>query len=269
MKYLFYTVMAVFVIFLLSHLIFRLFQGNRYVQKGRSVLLHLLISVLLMVAGSFAYLLPYQKTEDDALKYLVSKEGITVSEEKSHISFINDNGSDKVLIFYPGAKVDSRAYSQLMFRTALSGIDVYVINEPFHLAFFCINAADEIIRENSYAEVYVGGHSLGGVAACSYADRNAEKIRGIVLLASYPNNRIDDSLKLLSVYGDRDGVLEKEAYQKAQKLWPQQSVEFIITGGNHAQFAQYGKQKGDGEATITALLQINSAAEVIAEFVGG
>ncbi|MBK6791806.1 MAG: hypothetical protein IPG80_04540 [Anaerolineales bacterium] len=62
---------------------------------------------------------------------------------------------------------------------------------PLNLAFFDINAAARI--QAAYPEVknwFVGGHSLGGVAASSYAASHAD-IPGVVFWASYP---ADDSL---------------------------------------------------------------------------
>lgn len=40
--------------------------------------------------------------------------------------------------------------------------------------------------------------------------------------------------------------------EEGRKLLPKGSKEKCIEGGNHAQFGSYGKQKGDGEARISA-----------------
>ena len=40
-----------------------------------------------------------------------------------------------------------------------------------------------------------------------------------------------------------------------------------IEGGNHAQFGNYGKQKGDIDATITAKEQQNITVEAIIDFI--
>ena len=40
-------------------------------------------------------------------------------------------------------------------------------------------------------------------------------------------------------------------YEAAKAKCPKQTREFIIEGGNHAQFGAYGAQKGDGVANIS------------------
>ena len=43
-------------------------------------------------------------------------------------------------------------------------------------------------------------------------------------------------------------------------------MEYIIEGGNHGYFGNYGAQKGDGEPRISNHEQIEIAADKIAEF---
>jgi len=45
--------------------------------------------------------------------------------------------------------------------------------------------------------------------------------------------------------------------------------ETVIEGGNHAQFGNYGVQKGDGKATVTAEEQQDRAIQAISAFFGG
>jgi len=42
---------------------------------------------------------------------------------------------------------------------------------------------------------------------------------------------------------------------------------FVIEGGNHAQFGNYGAQKGDGKASITADEQQEKTVEIILKFI--
>lgn len=48
---------------------------------------------------------------------------------------------------------------------------------------------------------------------------------------------------------------------------PDQYQEVVIDGGNHAQFGNYGIQKGDGTSGISALQQQEEAAAAIASFI--
>ena len=45
--------------------------------------------------------------------------------------------------------------------------------------------------------------------------------------------------------------------------------EVVIDGGNHAQFGNYGKQKGDGKAVISAEDQQTQTIQEIRKFLNG
>ena len=76
--------------------------------------------------------------------------------------FFDGAGEEKALIFYPGAKVATEAYAPLMYQLAESGIDCFLVDMLFHMAFFGMNRAEEIMQEYNYEAWYLGGHSLGG-----------------------------------------------------------------------------------------------------------
>lgn len=79
---------------------------------------------------------------------------------------------------------------------------------PLDMALFKKNAADCIISKySSIQNWYIGGHSLDGVMAASYATKHRELIKGIAFLASCPNNDLSDqALKVLSLYGTEDEI---------------------------------------------------------------
>ncbi|MBR1567171.1 MAG: alpha/beta hydrolase [Oscillospiraceae bacterium] len=176
--------------------------------------------------------------------------------------FFDGPGEDTALIFYPGAKVEAAAYAPLLAKIAAGGTDCFLVEMPLHFAFFGVNAADPIIETNSYAHWVLAGHSLGGVAASNYARTHTDTVAGLVLLASYPTDETG-SMPFLSIYGDRDGVLNRESYEKSRVFWPEDAEELVIPGGNHAQFGDYGPQRGDGEAAITQDEQQTQTAQAI------
>ena len=102
-----------------------------------------------------------------------------------------------------------------------------------------------------YARWYIGGYSLGGAMAVDYASDHCESLSGVILLAAYPTKPLDDNLFLISIYGSEDGVLNRTKMTEEKQNVREQYAEYVIKGGNHAQFGNYGKQKGDGEASIT------------------
>jgi hypothetical protein len=129
---------------------------------------------------------------------------------------------------------------------------------PFHLAVFDVNAADGIMEQ--FPEItswYMGGHSLGGAMASSYAVKHSEEVAGLILLAAYPVNKSD--IPAVIIYGSEDKVLNRDKLKGLTGL-----VE--IQGGNHAQFGNYGFQKGDGTASISSEEQQIETVQAIVDF---
>ena len=126
---------------------------------------------------------------------------------------------------------------------------------PFNMAIFNANAADKIINENiDIKHWYIAGHSMGGAMASSYAAKNQDKVEGLILLGSYIYGDYPED-KALTIYGSlNQSVEDKINYTK-------NIIE--IEGGNHAQFGNYGFQKGDLEATILAEEQQDISVDAI------
>jgi pimeloyl-ACP methyl ester carboxylesterase len=130
-----------------------------------------------------------------------------------------------------------------------------------------MNKADEVFALYHYKNRYVGGHSLGGAMASEYAAGHGEELTGVILLAAYPTEPLDGDLTLLSVYGSEDGVLNTQKVAEGRGYAPARYTEQTITGGNHAQFGNYGVQKGDGAALISAGAQQEQTADLIMQTV--
>ena len=127
---------------------------------------------------------------------------------------------------------------------------------PLSLPVFGVNKADEVIAAFPDIRYWViGGHSLGGSMAASYARNHPDKVQGLFFWASYPSGGDDLSttdLKGLSTYGSNDMVLNPGTLNSTLVLLPPGTIRQVIEGGNHAQFGNYGPQPGDGVATISA-----------------
>lgn len=208
--------------------------------------------------------------DETAVQALNSTSQVFVSAENGWVVFhpAEDPRPETGFVFYPGGKVDYRAYAPVLALIAEQGYFVVVAPMPLNLAFFDINAAARI--QAAYPEVknwFVGGHSLGGVAASSYAASHAD-IRGVVFWASYP---ADDSLlkmgtPAISIYGTNDGLATGDKLQASKALLPADTQFVPIEGGNHAQFGSYGLQDGDNAASISPEAQWTQAADATTVF---
>jgi hypothetical protein len=100
--------------------------------------------------------------------------------------------------------------------------------------------------------------------AASYAAKHSDNFSGLILLGAYSTVDVSDSgLSVLSVYGSRDGVLDKEKYEKYFSNLPDKAEEVVIEGGCHSYFGSYGMQEGDGTPTITREQQMEETVEAI------
>lgn len=235
-------------------------------SRTKKILLAVVILLLVAAAGSFVYFNDYYHSEDAVDKYLQNGTDVSVIHIDEGYYFKGKNNSSTALIFYPGAKVEYDSYAPMMHGLAENGIDCFLLEMPLNMAFFGADKASSIIENYDYSNYYLSGHSLGGVVASSFANENADKVKGVVLFASYPSSKMDDELKLLSIYGSDDGVLNLEAYGENKVNWPRESEEYVIEGANHAGFAYYGAQEGDNNASITPEEQQEIAIHKILEF---
>jgi predicted esterase len=169
-------------------------------------------------------------------------------------------------IFYPGGRVDYRSYAPALRLIAEQGYLVVLPSMTLNLAIFNSDKAAAVLAAypniNHWA---IGGHSLGGSMASYFLFGHPEQpIRGLVLWASYPasnNNLASFNIKVLSMFGTEDGVLNKDNLDKSHNLLPASTIWLAIEGGNHGQFGDYGNQSGDNPAKISPESQWKQAAQ--------
>lgn len=239
-------------------------------KKYRSlkiVLISLGVVLIGFIGIFFAYVSNYSHAERQAINAMNSST-VTVTAFQGGIAF-GDPNSDTGFIFYPGGKVEDTAYAPLANEIAEGNVFCVIAEMPYQLAVFRSNAAADIMKQYpKIKEWYIGGHSLGGAMAAYYAGKYPDQFKGIILLAAYSTADLSQSsMKALLMYGSEDQVLNMENYQKYLSNLPSGYKEIIIEGGNHAGFGDYGLQKGDGEAAITAAEQWRTTSEAILNFI--
>ena len=232
-------------------------------KKLRSILFLLLLMLLI---AAVLFVQDYYHAGDLSEQALQSDEQVQVIKT-DYGWFFDGPSEENGYVFYGGAKVEEKAYSPLLHSLAEAGLDVFLVKMPARIASLGTNKAAAIMKEYDYERWYVGGHSLGGATAALYASSHGQGLSGMILLAAYPLKDVDDSLSSLLVYGSEDQVLNRSRYEKGKELLSPNVTEHVIEGGNHAQFGDYGPQKGDGEALISAEEQVEETVQVIKEWI--
>ena len=230
-------------------------------------ILIVLAAVFLAIAAGFGiYVSDYYHASEYVTESLPGTGNVQIEEIRNGL-FLDGPGEENALIFYPGGKVEYTAYIPLLSALAEEGTDCFLLKMPCNLAILGINRASAVMTDSSYtyAHWYIGGHSLGGVAASSYAADH--DLDGLILLASYPTKELDE--RTLELYGSEDLVLNAEKRAEGDAYLPEGSVVQVIEGGNHAQFGDYGEQEGDGSAAISREEQQKRTVEAILEMAGG
>lgn len=231
-------------------------------MKKKKLIRNTIITVLIISAFIVAF-----RTYTGNYYHAKEYEGETslVDETNDFIAY-GDDKSGIGLIFYPGAKVEEAAYAPLMDALAEDGLFCVVAKMPERLAVLDPNAAEEIMETyDGVEEWYLAGHSLGGAMAANFAAEHESELSGLILLAAYPTKELKE-LPVLSIYGSEDEVLNKKKYEKSIGL-ADVCTEYVIEGGNHAGFGNYGEQKGDGEALVSEEEQWQETVDYILNYI--
>ncbi len=228
----------------------------------------LLIGVLLV--SVLAYSRPFGAT-DIALAAMRSEGGVRVSDRLTWFEMAPTAKDAKGrelkpttgFVVTPGARVDSRAYAHVLRPLAEQGYLVIVLKEPFGISLLS-NDHDQTVIDVHPEITYwaVGGHSLGGVSAASYADTHPQ-VKGLVFFASYPASTMQRTdLKVLSLSAAHDGLSTPAKVEASKANAPADTRYVQIPGAVHSWFGDYGDQPGDGTPTgDRAAAQATMAAE--------
>ncbi len=177
----------------------------------------------------------------------------------------------EVLIFYPGAMVDPKAYVPLCRKIADNDIKVYLIKMPWRLASKGYNKPKELHLLADTTKTYIlSGHSQGAKMAAQFVYENQTLIDKLILIGTtHPRDISLANIKIpiMKIYGSKDGVADEKSILDNKPKLPT-TVKFVKIGGaNHAQFGYYGFQLGDNTATINREQQQAETLKNILEFV--
>jgi len=219
----------------------------------KRLLAFIVVVLLALVVGFVAWANNALQPMPEAIAALQSDAQVEVSQPNGWYVFTPTAAKPTTgLIFYPGGKVDARAYAPQMHAIAAEGYLTVITPMPLYLAIFGINKADEVVK--AYPDIQnwgIAGHSLGGSMAAQYISTST-KVKGLAFWASYPAVDLSKtSIKAVSIYGTSDGVAKRDSVLGGAKLLPANTPFVAIEGGDHSGFGWYGMQPGDNPATIS------------------
>jgi hypothetical protein len=199
-----------------------------------------------------------------------------------------DSVTNTGLVLLPGGFVDVHAYVSLMEIVAQEGICVIIAKFSANLALLELSKPLSIIEKfPDIDEWYISGHSLGGITAQSIVSSNPDEFNGLIFLGVYPTESYDLSgwnKNVLSIYAENDMLSTVEEIEDNKQFAPPEiyigqpddmdtlqvdspvTIYYLIQGGNHAQFGDYGSQEGDGIATISRDFQHDQVSSAIIKF---
>lgn len=232
-----------------------------------------LLAVLVIAVGAFLYWANDTYTAEPAGLAAVQSDPRVQLDDQGDVVVMTPTapGDGPGLVFLAGAKVDPQAYAVTFQETVAEGTTVVIVKPFLNLAILerrPLDAFTDLAPDvGSWA---VGGHSMGGVKACMYAESG--EVDALVLLASYCSgdglaDRTD--LDALSVSGTQDGLATPEKIDASLRDLPASTTVVRIDGASHAQFGDYGLQPGDGTPTITDEEAREQITEVLVPFLEG
>jgi len=226
-----------------------------------------LILILLGIAGFTIWANTTNEPMAEAQSAMLSDSRVIVEQDPWLVFRPAESTPAIGFIYYPGGRVDPRAYAPMARAIAQEGYLAVIVPMPLNLAIFGAGRAQEVIEAYPEIDIWaLGGHSLGGAMAARFVYNNPGLIQGLALMASYPassDNLSQYQIEVISIFGTRDGVMAEEALEDSGGNLPADTHWIAIEGGNHAQFGWYGDQTGDQPATISRVEQQRMIVDAI------
>ena len=225
-------------------------------------------------AGSglvFLLWLFYNMQAQDVDKSLLKSDDlISFENADDYYAFTPSTNFKEVLVFYPGALVQPKAYVPLCRAVAEHGIKVYLMKMPWRQAIIGYEKPKELnILSDTSLSYTLAGHSQGAKMAAQFVYENPGIIDRLILLGTTHPRDIslaDGEIPILKVYGTKDGVADERTMWENKSKLPTDTQFLRIEGGNHSQFGHYGFQLGDNSADIDREHQQQAVFEGVLAF---
>ncbi|WP_374946516.1 alpha/beta hydrolase [Agreia sp.] len=208
-------------------------------------------ALVLSVSGFLVYANVTSPAERRPLSEVADDPAISIDYSRDAVVLTPaSDATGQGLVFIAGAKIEPVAYAYKLSGLVDAGFTVVIVRPFLNLGLFETRPlADFTALAPDVTAWFVGGHSLGGVKACTYAD--SPDVAGLVLFGSYCANDLSQAdLVVVSLSGSDDGLSTPATIQANRDKLPPSTTFVEIEGANHAAFGDYGTQAGDGTASI-------------------
>ncbi|MFJ2619925.1 alpha/beta hydrolase [Glutamicibacter sp. NPDC087344] len=229
--------------------------GKRRRRRGWLIALSVVLVAIVVAVGAFVAWAKDTYPSDAGVVAEVQSDSRVVYEELDGMIRLAPAHTESTqgLVFLVGAKVEPEAYVGRLAQAAAAGVTVLIIEPPLNLALLELDSFDSLTASEPQIQHWaVGGHSMGGVKACSYAEDS--KVTKLLLFASYcSTDKLAErqDLSVLSLQGSEDLVINQENLHNAAASMPENTDQELLQGVTHGQFGSYGDQPGDGQALIS------------------
>jgi pimeloyl-ACP methyl ester carboxylesterase len=147
------------------------------------------------------------------------------------------------VIFYPAARAEPAAYAPILHALAARGFLVVMTPMPLNLAILAPERAGRVMARFSGIRYWiVAGHSLGGVAAATFAASHERELAGLMLWAATPGSFRDLSnsgIAVLSIFATGDALTTPADIERSRKRLPIATHFVPIEGGDHWSFGNF------------------------------
>ena len=213
----------------------------------------LVAAIVVGASGFLVYANVTSAAEREPLAEVADDPAISLDYSRDSVVMApTSDANGEGLVFIAGAKIEPVAYAYKLSGLVDAGYTVVIVRPFLNFGLFetrPLSAFTSLAPDVS--DWFVGGHSLGGVKACMYAD--SPDVKGLVLFGSYCANDLSDSeLTVVSLSGSADGLSTPAKIDANAKALPADTTFVEIEGANHAAFGDYGLQAGDGDSSIDA-----------------
>lgn len=202
-------------------------------------LLALLLLATLAVAVWMS--IPFAYQLDRTQQALLSDDAVLVSQTPWYQFVPKAQQPTDGVIFYPGGKTAPETFAPVMRHFAEQGMLAVIVPMPLNTAFLGVNKADAVMAAYPAIERWhLIGHSLGGVAAAAYANRQPEQLSSLLFWASYPASDLSAlTVPTLSLSAALDSQTTPEKIQAYRQRFPANTLFMELPAANHWQYGYF------------------------------